>query len=308
MRLGLSLSFFAAAILAGIAAVAIAQVAPSSPTNQPTESIPTSGAKNPPPPPPPEVPDIQKINPPVLCVDCDSPFDTTTHKNVLKGLVSNPYVGELRKALYLQDTYHQFESKAHFDNCDFDSAASYITELLSETGKHVKEATKAKTAGDKAAMRTFVLNAFFSLGQALHGTQDFYAHTNYVELHIQKAKKVTDIPVLFPWRDEGYARIKELQKSGLISGFVFWGFPQKCPSGTISHSDLAKDSADTKSGKVVIAHLQNTSQYKIAVYLAREASLQLLVDAFQKWPLLKEVNGEAVALDILVDRRNIGAD
>lgn len=263
-----------------------------------------SGAQRPPAPPP-VVPDIRKVNPPVLCVDCDRPFDTATHKKVLEGLVNNPYVGELRKALYLQDSYHQFESKAHFDNCDFDNAAGYITELLDETGRHVEAAAKAKASGDKTGMQKSVLSAFFSLGQALHGTQDFYAHTNYVELHATKAKKVTDIAVLFPWRAEGRARIKELQKSGLISGFVFWGFPQECPSGTISHGDLAKDTATTKSGTVAVAHLQNTSQYKIAVYLAREASLQLLVDAFRKWPLLKEVNGEAIAVDVLVDRRGI---
>lgn len=277
--------------------------APALKASAPAPSAAASGAK--PPPPPAAVPDIRKVNPPVLCVDCDQPFDTATHKKILEGLVNNPYIGELRKALYLQDSYHQFESKAHFDNCDFEDASNYITELLAETGKHVDDAAKAKTAGDQAAMKKAALAAFFSLGQALHGTQDFYAHTNYVELQVPKAKKVTDIPVLYTWRAEGRTRIKELQQSGLLSGFVFWGFPQKCPSGSISHADLAKDSADTKSGKVAIAHLQNTSQYKIAVYLAREASLQLLVDAFQKWPLLKQLNGEAVAVDVLVDRRGI---
>lgn len=283
------------ALAAGSAASAPAESATST----------TMGDAKRPPPPQPIVPDIRNVNPPVLCVDCDRPFDTSTHKKLLDGLVSNPYVGELRKALYLQDTYHQFESKAHFDNCDFGSATGYITELLDETAKHVEAATKAKAAGDKSGIQKSILSAFFSLGQALHGTQDFYAHTNYVELHSPKVKKVTDIPVLFPWRAEGRARIKELQQSGLISGHVFWGLPQKCPIGTISHGDLAKDSATTTSGKVAVAHLQNTSQYKIAVYLAREASLQLLVDAFKKWPLLKEANGEAVAVDVLVDRRGI---
>jgi hypothetical protein len=255
--------------------------------------------------PPAIVPDIRKVNPPVLCVDCDQPFDTATHKKLLEGLVNNPYIGELRKALYLQDSYHQFESKAHFDNCDFEDASAYIAELLAETGKHVDDAAAAKAAGDQPAMKKAALAAFFSLGQALHGTQDFYAHTNYVELHVPKAKKVTDIPVVYPWRADGRTRIQELQQSGLVSGFVFWGFPQKCPSGSISHANLAKDSADTESGKVAVTHLQNTNQYKIAAYLAREASLQLLVDAFQKWPLLKQLNGEAVAVDLMVDRRGI---
>ncbi len=305
MRLLSLLSFAAFAAFVGVTAMA-ATLTASAPAGAPMPSTAASGPKRPPPPPA-EVPDIRKANPPVLCVDCDRPFDTATHKKVLEGLVSNPYIGELRKALYWQDTYHQFESKAHFDNCDFDSAAGYITELLAETGTHVEAAAKAKTAGDKSATQKSALSAFFSLGQALHGTQDFYAHTNYVELHAPKAKKVTDIPLLFPWRPEGRTRIKELRQTGLISGFVFWGVPQECPSGTVSHGNLAKDTGDTKSGKVAVAHLQNTSQYKIAVYLAREASLQLLVDAFQKWPLLKELNGEAVALDVLVDRRGVDA-
>jgi hypothetical protein len=259
-----------------------------------------------PPLPPVDVPDIVTVNPPVLCVDCDKPFDGITHKTILKGLVNNPYVGELRKALYLQDTYHQFESKAHFDNCDFEGATDYISALLLEAGWYVDVATKAQSNGDTAAMKKAALSAFFSIGQALHGTQDFYAHSNYVELQHPNYKKVTDIPIVFPWRAEGRARIKELQKSGLISGFVFWGVPQKCPSGSISHANLAKDSANTKSGKIAVTHLQNTSQYKIAVYLAREASLQLLTDSFRQWPLLKQLNGQAVAVDILVDRR--GAD
>lgn len=264
----------------------------------------SAAARKAPPPPAPVVPSLPKAKPPILCVDCDQPFDTTTHKQVLEGMVNNPYIGELRKALYLQDTYHQFESKAHFDNCDFDAAINYIDELFAETGRHVEEAAKAKAAGNKEAMKNAALSAFFSLGQALHGTQDFYAHTNYVELQVGGVKDVTAIPLVLTWRPEGKVRVKELQKAGLISGFVFWGFPQRCPSGTISHGNLAKDTATTKSGKVAIGHLQNLSQYKVAVFLARETSLRLMSDAFKKWPLLKELNGELIALDVLIDRRS----
>ena len=82
--------------------------------------------------------------------------------------------------------------------------------------------------------------AFFALGQALHGVQDFYAHTNYVELQAPKVTRVTNIEVVAPWQAAGRARIEQLRKDGLYSGHVFWGFPQKCPSGTPSHHDLAK--------------------------------------------------------------------
>jgi hypothetical protein len=132
-RTFVSLAAVAATAFISSPAPAVEPALTDTKANTAAASMPASTVK--PPPPPAEVPDIRKVNPPVLCVDCDRPFDTTTHKNVLEGLVNNPYVGELRKALYLQDTYHQFQSKAHFDNCDFDSAAGYITELLDEAAK-----------------------------------------------------------------------------------------------------------------------------------------------------------------------------
>lgn len=151
-----------------------------------------------PPKPPEDVPDLRTVKPIVVCGNCDQPFDTSTHKEVLEGLVSNKYVGELRKALYLQDTYHQFESKVHFDNCDFDDGIAYIDSLLAEVDRHVTAALAAQDEKDQAAVEASVLNAFFALGQALHGVQDFYAHTNYVELSVGQVKKSTDIDVVSP--------------------------------------------------------------------------------------------------------------
>jgi len=229
----------------------------------------------------------------------------STHKKVLDKLASNPYEAELRRALYRQDILHQFESKAHFDNCDFDSAMDYIRSLLDEAGSYVGKAEKAKADGNSQQVEILAASAFFSIGQALHAVQDFYAHSNYVELQAPKARRVADIEVIAPWRPKGRERIKELQEQGLYSGFVFWGVPQKCPSGTPSHGDLAKDSSTTKRGAVRFPHLQNTSHYQVAVFLAREASLALMADSFKRWPLLRELNGQHVALEVLVDRRGI---
>lgn len=255
-------------------------------------------------PPPPNVPDLMAVNPVVVCVGCDEPFSTEGHKDVLAGLLSNQYVAQLRKALYLQDSYHQFESKVHFDNCDFENGQAYIAELLEEADGHVKEAQKAKTAHDATKMRKSVEAAFFALGQALHGVQDFYAHSNYVELQTPKVKNVTDLEIISTWTANGHERILALQKEGLVSGYVWWGLPQKCPSGAMTHEKLAKDSAQTVSGKRVVPHLSNLNQYKIAIFLAREGSLKFLTYAFKRWPLLKELNGENVAFELLVDRRN----
>jgi hypothetical protein len=239
----------------------------------------------------------------VLCIGCSSPFDASIHEKLVKELVANAYTGELRKALYVQDSLYQFSSRAHFDNCDFDAAVAYIGSLLDEADSQVEQAKGFKARNDPASMQKAAKAAFFSIGQALHAVQDFYAHTNYVELSSAKAKSLDDIAIITPWNDKGKDAIAQLRRDGMISGFVFWGFPQLCPKGTPSHGDMAKDSESMPRGKVKVYDLQNYSQHKIAMYLARESSKALLEHAFKRWPLLKELNGEAVAFDVLVDRR-----
>lgn len=295
-----------------ISAGCILTCAAASPSRVPnsvqSSASPASAARRPPAPPPEEVPPPQKNKSVRVCVGCDQPFDADTHQELLTNLAKSPYLKELRRAQYYQDTVHQFESKAHFDNCDLDEAEAYLTELLADVLAHARAAEAAKAKGDKAAMEAEVKAAFFSLGQALHGTQDFYAHTNYVELVAPKASRVTDLELITPWSQPGRDRISQLRSQGLISGFVFWGFPQKCPSGSTSHANLAKDSQDMKSGKIALPNLANLSQYKVAVFLARETSLKLLEYAFKTSPILCEVNGKDVLFDVLVDRRAADAE
>jgi hypothetical protein len=261
------------------------------------------GPKTAPAPPQVKIPQLKSANVTIVCGDCGRPFDTETHEKVLEGLVSNPYNEQLRKALYTQDSLHQFESKAHFDNCDFDGAIGYLDELLGDVDANVKRAVQAKTSGNQAAAQGAVKDAFFSLGQALHGVQDFYAHSNYVEMSVKGARSFSDLSIVTAWTPEGKKTIGDLRGKGLISGFVFWGVPQKCPSGTLSHSALAKDKAGTKSGAVKIARLENRSQYQIAVQLARATSQALVDHAFSRWPLLKEFNGPNAAFEVLLDAR-----
>lgn len=264
-------------------------------------------AKDPPKPSAPDIkiPELVGSKATAICVLCRDQFDTATHKEMLAKLVANPFNAELRKALYMQDVAHQFESKAHFDNCDFDTSMSYVKELLAEVGAHAERAKQAELDKDDPARTAAVKSAFFALGQAVHGVQDFYAHSNYVEIEAPKVSKVSAIRVLPFWTDGGVADVQKLVATGLKSGFVFWGFPQKCPSGSKSHSDLAKDSESTKSGKVRLAHLQNTSQYTVSVYLASEASKKLLVHAYKTWPILERTAGPNIAFETGPDQRGI---
>ncbi len=281
-----------------VVSLAFMLVAPCGAQGQPT--VPQK-----PPPPPTDIPDLRTVKPLVVCGNCDQPFDSRTHNQVLDELISNKYIGELRKALYWQDTYHQFESKAHFDNCDFENGTAYIDSLLVEVDGHVTAAMAAQGKDDYEAVEALMLKAFFALGQALHGVQDFYAHTNYVELSVGQAKKSTEIVIVAPWKKSGKDRIKDLTSKGLVSGYVFWGFPQKCPKDIPAHADMAKDKESTPSGAVKVPHLENRSRYQIAVQLAREASTALIDDAFRRWPLLKNANGDHVAFEVLVDRRGL---
>lgn len=255
------------------------------------------------PPKPSEIaPPLQSLSLEPICIDCGDSFDTSSHKELLDKLAKNIYLSELRHALYFQDSIHQFESRAHFDNCDFDSAITYINDLLNETNEHVQKAQSQKEKEDKEiAMK----KAYFSLGQAIHAVQDFYAHSNFVELMVPKAKSADDLIVVEPWTSEGKAIIAKLAEQKLLSGYVFWGLPQKCEKDSISHSDLAKDSPDTKSGKIKIAHFQNQSQYKVALFLARKTSVALMKYAFKRWPLMKEMGGSEMAFEVLIDRRGI---
>lgn len=285
-----TLSLILCALIACFASIALAQ---------------TSVAPPKPPPPSDVVPDLAQSKSVGMCIGCDKPFDFPAHKEILDGLANNPYIGQLRMALYVQDIRHQFESKAHFDNCHFEGAQTYLVSLIEEAGGHADAALAAKNKGDTNAAISAAKNAFFALGQALHAVQDFYAHSNYVELQAPKAKEAGDIPVIAPWRKTDQDKIAGLRKAGLVSGYVYWGFPQDCPAGTISHHDLAKDSADTVSGKRLVPNLDNLSQFRLAVFLARQASLQLMQEAFERWPVLKELNGPNVAFEILLDRRGL---
>lgn len=259
-----------------------------------------------PPPPTLDVPEINERFSTIICVDCDQPFGFDGHEELNAEILKESlYVAELRKAMYWQDIVHQFESKAHFDNCDFDNAIAYIDELLEQVREYAAEALKAQENDNTTKMENFARKAFFSIGQILHVVQDFYAHSNYIEIKVKNTSNINELPVIHPWTVEGKKIISDLQKEGLVSGFVFWGFPQECPDGTLSHSELAKDSELTKSGQIKLSHLENLSQYRIALNLARKASTDLILFAMNNWPILKSINGPYVAFDTLVDRRGL---
>lgn len=231
-------------------------------------------------------------------------FDPSEHERLNEQVVESPYARELWSALYLQDTYHQRESKAHFDNCDFEGGIAYINQLLAECDKFVNSSEAHKRAGRSRLADIQMRRAFFSLGQILHAVQDFYAHSNYVELMRDEGRAIDDVRPVPLWLPEGRDEVARLRSRGLVSGYVWWGRPKRCAGGVLGHAQLAKDSADSPAGRVVVARWENLTQHDAAYRLARAASSEFLDYAFGRWPALGE-GSRVVAFKVFQDRRRM---
>ncbi len=230
------------------------------------------------------------------------PFGFDGHKiaNKLKGIKRSCFL-ELNKAMYWQDSIHQFQSKAHFDNCDFDNSLKYINELVAEVDVLLKSTDGFKEKDKHKHKR--VLSAMFSLGQALHAVQDFFAHSNYIELMEKSHENLEDIPDLRLWGKEASDILKKIK--GLHSGKVWWGIPKVCKGEVPSHHDLAKDDGNTLSGGKRITRWENISQYDLAKNLASHASFEFMKDSFNRWDVLKDVCGDTAIYSVFIDRRGL---
>jgi RHS repeat-associated protein len=106
------------------------------------------------------------------------------------------------------------------------------------------------------------------LGNLIHNVQDFYSHSNYVELYIEYYKSENDgeMPTSVPTYDEGIKNgdFTSLLQNKLRTGdFDFLDNEKTNPKGTkaqspTSHNKMNKDHADTPAGqlakKVAIEH------------------------------------------------------
>ncbi len=94
--------------------------------------------------------------------------------------ISKPSFTVINKGNYSQDALGSPEflnDSHHFDNCKIKESLAYVESCYSEIRHHLCLAGKNKTD------QLFVLRKF---GQLLHPLQDFYSHSNYVELQLAK--------------------------------------------------------------------------------------------------------------------------
>ena len=177
----------------------------------------------------------------------EEPFDPSVHGSMTPS--GEKCSNELNAAIYRQDVLHAFESRAHFDNCEFDAALNYMASLIGEAAAKIGQITPGQVAGD--VVPPPLLEGMLAYGQALHAIQDFYAHSNYVELMQKLSPGMTSeaaMPVVEVWTPSGRAQIRNLISKGLVSGRVWWSLPHACSSDVALHRDLAKDSMSTPAG------------------------------------------------------------
>ncbi len=208
---------------------------------------------------------------------------------------------QLVQAIYLQDIGHFFDATAHFDNCTFDGSIDYIESLLGEADDLVKSAHTHRDGGQYRRGGTAVAEAMTRLGQVLHAVQDFYAHSNYVDLMDEWETAYDNIDPIQLWNASGRTKIQGLIRRGLVSGTVAWQPTQNvCPDGTPSHGDLNKDSDDGSPG---IGRWKGLNKHGLAFELAMRSSELFLKDAFNRWPLLVEICKRGVIYRVYSDRR-----
>ena len=244
---------------------------------------------------------------PSASVSAVRPFDPSVHAAMTpSGSVCSE---QLNAAIYRQDILHAFESYAHYDNCAFESTYDYIQSLVKESDRYFRSAPEHWQ--DQNTVPKPVLKGMLSMGQILHAVQDFYAHSNYVEL-VQKITPVPrrdqDIPVAVVWTKEGHEQIKNLVQKGLVSGRVWWTLPHHCEKDAPTHAELAKDSAGTVAGaslSVWNRALGNKKQknYSVAYNLAHRGTRDFLQWSGVKWPLIEKYCGQTVKYLIVKDRR-----
>ena len=133
----------------------------------------------------------------------------------------------------------QFDSVLHFDNCTFALGAQRIADLwqLIESG-------------------TVELNPFLLFGTMTHTVQDFYAHSNWVELH----EAASPVPV--------WDLVVASLPAGIVSGTFFLDTPMLCGPDAATLAELNMVSPESAEGRKVVQSGPNQGQTLFALAFA----------------------------------------
>ena len=220
------------------------------------------------------------------------PFETQDHARIVRdGLLAPHCESILARAQWRQDIVLASWAPAHFDNCRFRESQDYVRSM-------VTEAERAVAQGQPEELLA-------ALGRALHGIQDFYSHTNYVELMAATHERFADVPIVKLWNPDGGTELDTLVQQGLVSGYVWWEPGEICKEPVLSHSAVNKDSASSSSGQTLISNW-NLTAYRAAHELAVRATRAFLREHLGRptWAALTADCENGVVFITSFDRRN----
>jgi hypothetical protein len=145
--------------------------------------------------------------------------------------------------------------------------------------------------------------ALAALGHVVHSLQDFFMHTNYVELVAASGVARNQVPVLELWSTASDATIAGM-RPGLVSGSVLWEPRDQCPRGQPTHAALNKDNATTPRGAQVVTPWDVT-HYRAAYDFARSAAVRLVKTRLQSqgWTAVADHCGPNYAIAVTFDQR-----
>lgn len=230
------------------------------------------------------------------------PFSLKDHFAV--GTQARACANTLSRAALAQDLWNAGASAAHFDNCAFEEGLSYIRDRQKAAAVHFATAQQLVSASGQVndAVTVSVASGMFRLGQALHAVQDFYSHSDYVELLERSGVDIDGAKPLSFFDGASDETIRRLvSDQALVSGTWWIGRPKRCSAGAQAHHDLAKDHADSGKGSVVTRW--GKTHHFMALRLARQSTERFLDDAVKSWPVLEKVCGELIGTNQPFDPR-----
>jgi hypothetical protein len=209
----------------------------------------------------------------------------------------------LQAANVATDVQYALDSARHFDDCNFSGSSAVVAQNQAAAVQALDPAL-ASSASDAAAIVAF--------GQSLHIVQDFYSHTNWVELgaegliddslapfpaltgyaildpsgiqivegnppSLTTVTRKTDAP--YPKNAIVTVNKQGTKRPGLISGSVDYEPGEKCPVNVqMTHEELNKDNS-TNPGRVA----QFVEARALAVEQTRHEWCRLVTLTRDKW-------------------------
>lgn len=196
---------------------------------------------------------------PILNIDKDGNFSLTIHKNITENLPSIKnlnsvqvfflVVGNLNTDIL---TLGGYAENWHFDNLkNFGDVTQYW--------QNVNKSIANRASWD-----------VYGLGADLHSIQDFYSHSNYVELYVEyyKGKNEGNDPSDIPTFDEAST---DKEFSSILEKNLRTGeFGLTSEKGPTHHENMNKDEGEGLVGKLAVKTATKHSEKVLSKFLARD--------------------------------------